>query len=257
MEPAFHCGNCEFCLAGRHNVCPTTRFKGSNSADGFFLDYVTIPVTNVLAVPDSMSYAQATVIEPLAVIVHVFELVKPKLGGTVAILGAGPIGMLTAAMAKVFGAEKVWVADQVPHRLELARQMGADSTVLLPAESLIEKIKDETRGRGVDTVFDAAAASSTINQGLSVACPGGAFVLIGLPTEQPLHVDMNIAMDNEIKIQTIKRSNHNDHAALELLESGRIPSAMITHHLPLGQTPRAFEMLSRYEDGVGKIIIEP
>jgi threonine dehydrogenase-like Zn-dependent dehydrogenase len=68
---------------------------------------------------------------------------------------------------------------------------------------------------------------------------------------------MNIAMDNEIKIQTIKRSNHNDHAALELLESGRIPSAMITHHLPLGQTPRAFEMLSRYEDGVGKIIIEP
>ena len=257
MEPAMHCGRCEYCLSGRHNVCPATKFMGSNSANGFFVDYVTVPATNVLAVPDSMSFSEVTLIEPLSVIVHVLEISKFRLGDTVAILGAGPIGMLTAALAKASGAARVWVADIVPHRLELARKMGADVVVNRNEASLYEAVMDETGGRGVDMAFDAAGFASTINEGMNVARPGGTFVLIGLPTEEPLHVDLNIAMDKELRLQTIKRSNHNDHAALELLRDGRIPAAMITHHLPLGDTPRAFAMLARYEDGVGKLIIEP
>jgi L-iditol 2-dehydrogenase len=165
--------------------------------------------------------------------------------------------MLTAALAKASGAARVWVADIVPHRLELARKMGADVVVNRNEASLYEAVMDETGGRGVDMAFDAAGFASTINEGMNVARPGGTFVLIGLPTEEPLHVDLNIAMDKELRLQTIKRSNHNDHAALELLRDGRIPAAMITHHLPLGDTPRAFAMLARYEDGVGKLIIEP
>ncbi|MBM3727811.1 MAG: zinc-binding dehydrogenase [Acidobacteria bacterium] len=256
VEPSITCGHCEFCIEGRHNNCIQSQFLGSPQMPGLFREYATVPQYNVDPIPASFSYSKATVTEPLAVIVHVLQLVEMRLGDSVAIMGGGSIGMLCAAVAKLRGASTVFVVDKVPHRLELARAMGADIGIHSPTENVREKILDHTRGRGVDVVFDAAAAVETINNGLAVARMGGQFTLIGIPSEHDLQIDLHTAMNKEIRIQTIRRSNHNCHAAMDLLESGRISDALVTHRLPLEATPRAFELLAHYEDGVGKVVIE-
>ena len=115
---------------------------------------------------------------------------------------------------------------------------------------------DSTRGRGVDYVADCAAGPETINAGLAVLRPAGRFVLVGLPWKLELNVDLHTAMNKELDILALRRSNHDGEAAIALLASGRVSSALITHRVPLGQTPRVYETLAAYEDGVGKVIIE-
>ncbi len=114
---------------------------------------------------------------------------------------------------------------------------------------------DLTRGRGVDTVFDAAGALETINLGIGIARLGGRFILIGIPTES-ITLDVHTAMNKELDIQTVRRSNHNIHGAIDLMLAGRIPIRFITHRFPLEQAPCAFQILSTYADGVGKTLIE-
>ena len=256
IEPAITCGLCEYCRTNFHNHCNELLFHGSVSAPGFFQDYLNVPAKNCLPVPDALSLAQITLIEPLAVIVHVLELTPVRLGDTVAIFGAGPIGLLTATLARLAGASTIIIGDRLPHRLKQAQAMGFSNTVAMPRQSFRDAAMDLTHGRGVDIVFDAAAAVETINQGIGALRPAGRFVLIGIPTELNMNIDMHTAMTKEVSIQTIKRSNHNDAQALALIAAGHISEMLVTHHLSLEKTPDAFQMLTDYTDQVGKVIIQ-
>jgi L-iditol 2-dehydrogenase len=255
LEPAVHCLQCEPCRKGRYNQCLHSRFLGSPHFPGALREYVVVPERNVVPLPEGMGFAEATVIEPLAVIVHVFQMMHLEVGDTVAIIGAGSIGMLHAAMARVSGASRVFCADKVPHRLELARGMGATDIINKQEDSVAETILDATRGRGVDVVIDCAAKADTVNESIAVARAGGKVMLVGLPSDSYLPIDVHGAMAREIDIQCIRRSNRNDEVAIELLHSGRIPTSFITHRLPLERTPEAFEHLAHYSDGVGKAVI--
>jgi L-iditol 2-dehydrogenase len=254
VEPAITCGHCEFCRTGHHNNCVTSIFMGSPQRHGLFRDYAVVPQRNVVPIPDAMSFVAATVLEPVAVILHILELTGIRFGDTVAVMGAGPIGLLTASIARIAGASRVFIADKVPHRLRLARNLGLDCAIEIG--KLEQAVMDETRGRGVDIVFDAAAALQTINMSIAIARLGGRVVLIGIPSEVDLNVDVHTAMAKELNIQTVKRSNHNAHAAIELMESGRIDDRIVTHRLPLEKTPDAFQLLGEYADNVGKVVIE-
>lgn len=256
IEPSVTCGHCEHCLAGRHNNCLHCVFMGSPVSPGFLREYAIVPARNAEIFPESLSWDEAVLIEPVAVLVHVMELARICVGDTVAVLGAGPIGLLTLTMARLAGATSVIVADRVAHRLQLARELGASCVIQNPAQPIAESILDATRGRGADVVFDAAGSLETINEGIAATRPAGQLVLIGIPSERVLAVDLHTAMANEIRILTIKRSNHKGREAMALLAAGRIPAGIITHRLPLERTPDAFEMVANYRDQVGKAIIE-
>jgi L-iditol 2-dehydrogenase len=256
VEPSLTCGHCEFCIAGRHNLCVHARFQGGPEAPGFLRDYAVIPVHNADRVPAGLTVHQATLIEPLAVWVHVFELEPVRLGDTVAVLGAGSIGLLGIAMAKQAGAEMVLACDRVPHRIELAKRMGADEAVLVRGRDFRELVMDRTRGRGADIVYDAAGSPETIALGLQCVRPGGSFVLIGIPEPLQFAVDLHAALAKELRIQAIRRSNHKGAQAAALLASGRIPTDLITHRLPLERAQEGFEILHSYADGVGKLIFD-
>ena len=117
-------------------------------------------------------------------------------------------------------------------------------------------ILEWTNGRGVDVVLDAAGSPETIQAGIDCARGGAQFVLIGIPSEKMFGVDLHAAMMKEMRIQTIKRSNHRGAQAIELIQSGRIPENLITHRYALERTNDAFKLLACYGDGVGKILIE-
>ena len=256
IEPAMTCGHCELCRSGRHNACVSSRFMSGPHTPGLFREYAVIPEHNAVLVPQHLTFDGITLLEPLAVMLHIMEMSPIRIGDTVAVMGAGPIGLLMASMARIAGARQVFIADKVSHRLQLAREMGVDVALQIPGESVYDAVMDQTRGRGVDLVFDAAGAPETINTGIQIARNGGRFTLIGIPEEIGITIDIHTAMNKELTLQTIKRSNHNVHGAVALLESGKISTALVTHHYPLERTPEAFATLSAYKDGVGKVIIE-
>jgi L-iditol 2-dehydrogenase len=256
IEPSLTCGHCEWCLQGRHNLCQVSRFMGGPDAYGFLRDYVVVPAHNADRVPDNLSWREAVLIEPLAVLVHVYELAPVRVHQTVAVLGTGSIGLIAVAMARAAGASKIFACDRVPHRLELARRMGADVTANLREEDFAAAVLDATSGHGADICFDCAGAPETINLGLKVAKRGGRFVLIGIPEPLEFIADLHTAMAKELAIQTIRRSNHKGAAAARLLESGQIPASIVTHALPLEKAQEGFETVHACADGVGKLLFD-
>lgn len=257
IEPAITCGRCEFCRAGRHNLCETVVFMGGLQTPGLLREYATIPAGNAVAIPAGMSYPAATVVEPLAVILHALELTHLEAGETVAVMGAGPIGLLAAAVARLAGAGRVIIADRIGLRLALAREMGADLAVDISRESVVEAILDSTGGKGAHLIIDAAGKPDSLNPALRAVRAGGRVVLIGIPSDTITGVDLHAAMHREAAIYTLKRSNHNDHAAIQLIESGKIAAdKLVTHRFPLPHADRAFSTIADYADGVAKAVVE-
>ncbi len=258
IEPSVTCGHCEFCVSGRPNNCPHCVFMGSIHSPGFYRERAVVPARNAGIVPEGLSTEQAALIEPVAVLCHVMELISIPVGASVAVFGCGPIGQLCILFAKMAGASRVAAVDRVAHRLAQARANGADETFLTgaagpdPGAAILEW----TNGRGVDAVLDAAGGQDTVHFGIQCAKPGGQLVLVGIPTEKAFSLDIHTAMMKELRLQTIKRSNHRGAQAIELIRAGRIPAGIITHRFPLQRTAEAFELLAGYGDGVGKILIE-
>lgn len=256
IEPSLTCGHCEHCLKGAHNNCLRLVFMGGPQSPGMFREYATLPAANCTPFPKTMSFATATLVEPLAVMAHMLELVHIQPGDTVVVTGAGPIGMLCAATARASGAGRIFIADRLAHRLKIALTMGADCAIDTTQQSLIEAVMDSTNSRGADVVFEAAGSAEMQNASIRMARLGGTVMLIGILSELYPKLDIHNAMSKELRLQTVKRSNHRAADALKLLGSGRFPTSLITHTLPFTQTPKAFEMLTHYTDGVGKAIIE-
>jgi L-iditol 2-dehydrogenase len=253
IEPTISCGHCEWCLRGQHNNCSASSFMGSPQAPGLLREYAVIPAHNATLVPSSFSYTQASLIEPVAVIMHMLELVEIRAGHAVAVLGCGPIGLLAAAVARKAGAARVFMADKLPHRIRMAEDVGATA---VPIGQFAQLVADETRGRGVDISIDAAGAPETINAALAVTTFSGTFVLIGIPTHAPVPVDLFSLQAKEIRFQPLKRSNHQSQPAIALLASGAIPECIVTHRVGIEQAAEAFQMLADYRDGIGKLAIE-
>jgi L-iditol 2-dehydrogenase len=185
--------------------------------------------------------------------VHVFELSPLKMQQTVAILGCGPIGLIGIAMAKNAGCQVV-ACDRVPHRVHLAKAMGAD--IAVDIRDFRDAVDQATGGRGAHQVYDAAGAPETIHLGIQAARSGGRLTLIGIPTPLHFEVDLHTAMAKELSFQMMKRSNHKGVAAGALIAAGRIPFEVITHALPLEKAQEGFELVHGYRDGVGKVIFD-
>jgi L-iditol 2-dehydrogenase len=256
LEPALYCYHCEFCLGGRHNVCANIRFLSNPRLPGFFRERINLPVTNFRPIPNGMSFDQATLAEPLAIGMHSLRLASIRVGETVAVLGAGPIGLMTVAALKAAGAARVWAVEPVAHRRELARGMGAD-VVLEPGEAVAE-ILSATAQRGVDCAIDCAAAEYTTMQAVHIARNAGRVVLTGIHSTPFVALDGSAMRRKELTIFNVRRSNHETKEALELLQAQPGWFApVLTHARTMESIDEAFAIASQYRDGVGKMIIRP
>jgi L-iditol 2-dehydrogenase len=251
FEPALYCYHCEFCMAGRHNVCENLRFLSSPGDPGFFREYVNLPAGNLLALPPHIGTNEASLIEPLAVALHSMKFGQPKPGETAAVIGAGPIGLLTVAVLKLSGASRVWAIDPAPARRELARQMGADASLDPNAVDVARQIP------GVDIVFDCVVKGESVRQSIQVARSAGRVVFTGIPSAMESPIDFHSWRRKELALFQVRRSNHEGEQARDLL-AAHLPrfAPLITHTRPLDQIGQAFAQLERYEDGVGKIVIQ-
>jgi L-iditol 2-dehydrogenase len=256
LEPALYCYHCEFCLSGHHNVCANIRFLSNPTHPGFFRELVNLPTINFRPIPSNLSFQEAALHEPLAIAIHSLRLSSIHLGETVAVLGAGPIGLLTMAALRAAGAGRIWAVEPVAHRRELARGIGAHAA-FEPDEAL-EEILRLTSRRGVDCAIDCAAAEHTTSQAIQLARNAGRVAVTGIHASAFVELDGSSMRRKELTIFNVRRSNHETEDALALLrEHPAWFAPLLTHTRPLDRIGEAFDIARHYRDGVGKMMIHP
>lgn len=256
VEPAINCGHCEHCLAGNPNLCPDVRFCGTPPIDGVFAEYAVMPAENCFPLPDSFDAADGAMLEPLGIAIHSVDLAHLKPGCTVAVLGAGPIGLLTAAVARAAGASKVYMTEPLAYRRVFAADYVADEVLDPEAADVISALLDLTNGRGVDVAFEAAGAADTPQQGAAMTRPGGKLILIGIPSEDELHLNASTVRHRGLTIKLVRRMKHTYPRAIRLVQTGQVDvRSLVTHLDPLDRIHAAFERVAAYEDGVIRSVV--
>jgi L-iditol 2-dehydrogenase len=256
LEPALYCYHCEFCRSGHYNVCANIQFLSTPGHPGFFREFVNLPAANLVGIPPELSLELATVVEPLAVALHSMRFAAVQPGETVAVFGAGPIGLLTIACLKVAGAGRIWAIEPVARRRGLALHMGADA-VLDPTQiDDARQILADTAARGVDCAIDCAAREGTTNAAIRATRNAGRVVLTGIHSAALVPFETSPMRRKELAIFNVRRSNGETHAALQLLTARTAWFApLVTHTRPLNAVAEAFTLTEHYADGVGKMVI--
>jgi len=256
LEPAVYCYHCEFCRSGRHNICANVRFLSTPGVPGFFRERVNLPAGNLVAIPQSLSLEMATLVEPLAIALHSLKFVEPQPGDTVAVFGAGPIGLVTIAALKTAGAGRIFAVEPLAHRRELALHLGADEVIDPCQTDAAKEIVSATGGRGVDCAVDCAAKEHTTNWAIHAARNGGRIVLTGIHSGVLVPFEVSPMRRKELAIFNVRRSNHDSHRALDLLiQRAAWFAPIVTHKRPLEEIAGAFRVAGQYADGVGKLVI--
>ncbi|MFL6271145.1 MAG: zinc-dependent dehydrogenase [Actinomycetes bacterium] len=238
-------GTCHECRHGWQTVCPNQERIGYQH-DGGFAELMRVPasllaVAGVNRIPEGMSFAEASVAEPLSCVINGQELAGVGDGQTVVVVGAGPVGCLHVRLARVRGAARVLLIELNPRRLELAAGLVApDEAIGAGATDTVEAVRALTEGRGADVVIVAAGSGKAQEDALRMAARRGTVSFFGgLPKDRPtIACDANIVHYREVGIVGANGSSpdHN-RQALELIASGAVPVAdLITHRLPLERT---------------------
>ena len=257
VEPSIPCGECEWCRTGHYNVCTNLFFPGGPPHDGVLCEYAAYDASFCYPVPDGMSAQDAAMIEPLAVAIHAVELAKAQPGETAAVLGLGPIGLLTAQVAKLKGIDVLCGTDLHDYRVAAGERNGVEHAFNAGTSDTVETIMRETNGRGVDMTFDAARSSDTPALACRVTRPAGRCIFIGISgtVEDPFPVSN--ARRKELTVQWCRRFKGNFPEAIDLVASGKVDVAsIVTHSFPLERTPEAFALVSAFSDGVLKASVD-
>ena len=213
-----------------------------------YAEYTVAEAWELTAIPEGVSDEEAAMCEPCAVAVHAVRISDIRLGDSVAVLGAGPIGLLTLQAARAAGASKVFVSEPAPARAKAARKLGADEVIDPTSEEAVSRMVSMAGGLGPDVVFDCAGVGATLDDALNMARRSGHVVLVAVPWQKmPLSpVDW---MAREISLRTTFSSDPVDwRIALELLRSGKVtiePLISEASFIPLEGIQDAFEALTK------------
>lgn len=255
VDPAVECGQCEFCQQGHPNLCERMTFAGHGAQDGAFREQIPWDNKHLYPIPDSLTYCDGVMLEPLGVAMHAVNLAHLKIGMTVGVAGCGPIGLLIIQLAKLSGVKTVFATEKLTHRLEAARASGAQHTFQAQDGAECSEIMKATGGRGLDVVFEAAGEQEAVDTSFHVVVPGGKVILAGIPDSDQTSFTASEARRKGLTIKMVRRMKHTYPKAIELVESGLVDvRSLVTHRFPLEKAAEAFEVASRRE-GI-KIIVE-
>jgi L-iditol 2-dehydrogenase len=245
------CGTCFYCKRDMPNLCAQLK---DSLVNGAFAEYIRVPAPvvrwNTHEIPDSLSYRDAALTEPLACVVHGIEEANITLGDTAVIIGAGPIGQMMIMLAKKSGASTVIASDLAPLRRDIATKAGADITIDPTKEDPVERVKEETEGRGADIVIEAVGLPQLWEQAVDMTRDAGTTILFGgAASGTTFEVDTVRFHYGQLTLKGVfhLKPRHVEQA-LQLIIAGDVdPDLIISHEMPLSQINRALEMMSKGE----------
>lgn len=243
MEPGIPDPNSKATRLGMYNIDPAVRFWATPPVHGILRPTCTHPEAFTFRLPDNVSFAEAAMVEPLAVGVHAATKAKVKPGDIGVVLGAGPIGLVTALAALAAGCARVYVSDLAPKKLEIAESLSpAIIGVNVGKENLVERVKRDTDGWGADVVFEATGSPRAAAGVFEPLAPGGCVVMIGGQPD-PISFDAGAAMVREARVENIFRYAHVFPRCVAMLSSGAIDvKPLITRTFDFDDSVRAFEV---------------
>jgi 2-desacetyl-2-hydroxyethyl bacteriochlorophyllide A dehydrogenase len=244
VAPYLPCWSCKMCSSGRENLCENLRFFGCGYPQGGMADHFTLAADRLYPVPDTLDDHTAALIEPLSTPVHAVRLAGEVTGRSVAVLGAGTIGLFTLAVLRAHGAGKVISTDPNPGKRQRAAALGADATFDARTPDVAGQVR-KALGGSADIVFDCVAVQSSMDQAIAVADKGGMVVVVGVPAKD-VTVPLPIVQDHQIRIQGSATYLPEDYReSIDLLSKGAVKTAdFVTATRPLAQVAEAFELAS-------------
>ncbi|MBO8191540.1 alcohol dehydrogenase catalytic domain-containing protein [Streptomyces oryzae] len=240
VEPNLYCGTCTQCRSGRYNICQELKVFGCQTP-GAMADLFTIAADRVHRVPDSMSDIEAALVEPLATPVHAVAKAGDLTGRTVAVLGAGPIGLLTLVAARHAGAARIAVTDLLEAKRDRALRLGATAALPADAHDLAGKVHSALGGPA-DVVFDCVAREQSMAQAVDLVAKGGHIVVVGVGAAGTTPIRLDLVQDREIRIEgTLMYTAEDYRTAIRLISSGAVDAGeIVTATYDLADAGQAF-----------------
>jgi threonine 3-dehydrogenase len=255
VESHIVCWECAQCRAGNIHLCQNLKVIGAH-VDGGFAEYVVIPEANAIE-SNGLDPAVVALQEPMGNAVHA-AFVEPIEGRTVAVTGAGPIGLLSVGVARAAGAALVVATDVEPYRLDLARAMGADLALDARDPDLVAKVLEATNGDGIEVVLEMSGNATALNQALEFITRGGRISLLGIFAE-PVRVDLSdLFIQKGLRLYGIygRRIYDTWERTQALLRSGSLDvTPILTHRFDLADWERGFELIASRH--AGKVVLLP
>ena len=252
----WYCGQCYFCKRGMYNICANGGFTGLTS-DGCMAEYAVVPSYAAYKLPDSVSDELGALVEPLAVAFHAVQQGNVRTGNTVAIVGAGTIGLSVLLAARAAGASDIYVVDKVKRRGELALAMGATAFINPEDEDPEQRVKELTGGLGADVSLECVGIQVTAQLTQKLARSGGTTVIVGV-FEAPASMDLFDLMFNQKTMVGSSIYVHEAETVIALLAAKRIdPRRLITAKVPLKDAVEmGFEKLLASKENNIKVLLQ-
>jgi len=245
IEPGRPCRDCRECMAGRYHLCPDMVFLATPPYDGALVQYLAMDERNLFVIPDSMSFEEGALLEPLSVGIWACKRAGLAPGDEVLVTGAGPVGILAAQTARALGGRNVTVVDVSDFRLGLAEELGfATEHSDAPGESEF------------DVLLECSGAEGVLAPALHRLRTNGRAALVGL-AKHPVELPLAQLNPKELTISLVNRYAHTWPIAIDLVASGRVDvEPLVTHHFPLSRTEEAIILGAHVPDSM-KAVIHP
>ena len=256
IEPQVVCGKCHPCRHGKYNLCEELKVMGFQTT-GAASEFVAVDARKVTKLPDSMSFDEGAMLEPLAVAVHAVRRFPGLKGAKVAVLGAGPIGILVAQAAKGLGAASVLITDVSDLRLAKARECGADFAVNTRAKDFGEALVESFGPDKADVIYDCAGNDITMGQAIKYARKGSTIILVAVFAGLA-KVDLAVLNDHELDLNTTMMYRHEDYVgAIDLVRAGKVRLApLISRHFAFRDYAEAYRYIDANRESTMKVIID-
>ena len=256
IQPQVVCGKCYPCRHGKYNLCETLKVMGFQTT-GVASEYFAVDAAKVTPLPQEMSFDEGAMIEPLAVAVHAVRKFGDTQGMRVAVLGAGPIGILVAQAAKGMGAESVLITDISDLRLEKARQCGVDFCVNTREADFGEALVSSFGPDKADVIYDCAGNNVTMGQAIRCARKGSTIILVAVFAGMA-EVDLAVLNDHELDLNTTMMYRNEDYLeAIELVRAGKVDlKPLISKHFAFRDYAEAYRYIDENRETTMKVIID-
>jgi L-iditol 2-dehydrogenase len=256
VDPLVHCGRCDQCRMGHTHTCRDQSFLGCpGQLPGSLCERLVMPEASCYVIPDAMTMTRATLSEPFSIALWAQKLGRQERDATIAILGAGPIGLSVLTACKAAGPCTVFQTDLLDSRLALARRLGADWTANAARGDAAAEILAR-QPLGLDIVFECAGRQETIAQALDLVKPCCKVVIVGIPEADSVQFEMNQMRRKEIRIQNVRRQLDCVEPAIDMLATGSVNlDPMVTHEFDFDHVHEAFDLVADYRDNVVKAMI--
>ena len=256
-RPHVVCGECAPCRRGQYNVCENLKVEGCAGPEGAAQEYFIIPEDRAVVIPESLTYDQAALIEPVAVGAHSTRRAGDLTGKNVVVTGAGTIGNLVGQFAMARGARKVMVTDLVDFKLDVARQCGIPETANLAKESFAQAVTRVFGTEGFQVGFEAVGAQAALTDMIAGIENGGTVIIIGVYVQNPV-VNMGYLGEHELNVLGSMMYREEDYQeAIEKIAGGQIKTdPVITHHFPFEQYHDAYKFIESHTDQAVKVMID-